>query len=204
MNAADEPLTVGPTLVELEVQSSAAAAERPDSDLALSDLAQRINSAAKAAETHAKSAMQAAFEVGALLNQAKAKVEHGKWECWLLENCRSIAPRTAQSYMRLAKKVPLLPDAEAQRVAYLPVREAIRAIATTPGTPKSFSSARKIRATSANQAKETSAALRKGMAALKETAYRVDHIVPISKKGVEVLRAKLGIAVAALDALLGG
>ena len=39
---------------------------------------------------------------GAALNEAKAKVGHGKWLAWLKENCPDISDRTAERYMKLA------------------------------------------------------------------------------------------------------
>ena len=78
--------------------------------------------------------MQCALEAGALLVKAKEQVPHGQWESWLAENC-AVAPRTARSYMRLATAFPALPEAERQRVADLPLREAVKAIATDPVAP---------------------------------------------------------------------
>jgi tetratricopeptide (TPR) repeat protein len=101
----------------------------PADDLAL--LPQRINAAVQAAESHARSAVECAMRAGALLTQAKALVQHGEWETWLQQHVMC-APRTAQAYMRLHAKVQTLPAPEAQRVAGLPLREAIKAIATTP------------------------------------------------------------------------
>lgn len=102
--------------------------------LALPELATKINTTVRAAEDKARSALSLALEAGRLLNDAKSRVEHGAWDAWLAENCE-MAPRTARSYMRLARAYPELPEPERQRVADLPVREAVKAIATDPTAP---------------------------------------------------------------------
>ncbi len=100
-------------------------------DEALADLASRIANAVTSAESCARDAVAYALQAGALLIQAKQKVGHGGWLAWLDKNV-TMAPRTCQAYMRLAEKVPLLPPAEARRVADLPLREAVRAMTTNP------------------------------------------------------------------------
>lgn len=97
-------------------------------------LAQAINDKVHEAELKARGAMECALEAGALLVQAKEQVPHGQWENWLSENC-TVAPRTARSYMKLATAFPALPEAERQRVADLPLREAMKAISTDPVAP---------------------------------------------------------------------
>lgn len=97
-------------------------------------LAQAINEKVAEAENKARGAMQCALEAGALLVKAKEQVPHGQWEGWLADNC-AVAPRTARSYMKLATAFPALPEAERQRVADLPLREAVKAIATDPTAP---------------------------------------------------------------------
>lgn len=94
-------------------------------------LPDRINAAVAAAETHARSAVECAIRAGSLLTQAKALVQHGEWEQWLQKHV-TCAARTAQAYMRLYQKHRMLPAPEAQRVALLPLREAMKAIATPP------------------------------------------------------------------------
>jgi hypothetical protein len=74
------------------------------------------------------SALQHAKRAGDLLRQARAHCEHGSWLPWLREHCPSVSPRTAQAYMRIAREWPTL-EAKAQRVAYLPVREALDLLA---------------------------------------------------------------------------
>lgn len=103
--------------------------------LSLPELAQQINTRVQAAEDQARNAMQNALEAGVLLNDAKALVPHGTWNDWLTQNCTA-APRTARAYMRLATKYRELPESKRQRVADLPIREAFKAIATEPTSPR--------------------------------------------------------------------
>jgi len=97
-------------------------------------LAELVGDAVSAAEQGANSTMQHALRAGELLVRAKELVRHGDWIDWLKANCR-LAPRTAQAYMRLPERLKALAPQEAQRVAHLPVREALRAI-TTPAEAK--------------------------------------------------------------------
>ena len=69
-------------------------------------------------------AMAHALRCGELLKEAQAKLPHGKWERWLKQNTK-IAPRTARAYMQIAALDP----ANRQRVAELPLREALKAVA---------------------------------------------------------------------------
>lgn len=101
------------------------------------DLASRINAAVRDAETHAGAAVQAALHAGRLLVEAKSTVQHGEWEAWISEHCQC-SVRSAQAYMRLATKHAELPDAEAQRVAELPLRQAMQAITTAPAAPPAY------------------------------------------------------------------
>ncbi|MDV7210122.1 DUF3102 domain-containing protein [Azotobacter beijerinckii] len=103
-------------------------------EASLATLAASINRCIREAESAARTAVELAIEAGQQLNTAKEQVPHGQWESWLSENVEA-APRTAQAYMRLAREVPLLSAEEAQRVADLPLREAMKAIATQPSAP---------------------------------------------------------------------
>lgn len=164
----------------------------------LPELAKKINAQVEAAEGRARSALQYALDAGQLLNKAKVMVPHGKWNDWLVENC-VVAPRTAQAYMRLAKSLPLLTDADAQRVADLPVREAIRAISTDP-TPAMREAAaqpprdREERHRVVEQFQKTAASIRE---ASKWFTYGMD----LKPMKVASLRKKLTDAIAELDRL---
>src|SRR3984957_17157600 len=106
------------------------APQSPDrGEQSLAQIAEKIISHLARADSNAISAMQHAINAGKLLTVAKTRVGHGNFERWVDDNC-NIAVRTAQAYMRLSKRVGDLPAYEAQRVAHLPMREAIKAVAT--------------------------------------------------------------------------
>src|SRR4051794_38084215 len=88
------------------------------------DLAERINAAITRAQEAGREAVARAVEAGALLLEAKKKVGHGGWGEWLERN-RQMAERTAQAYMRLARELPKLEPAKAQRVADSSLRDAL-------------------------------------------------------------------------------
>ena len=97
----------------------------------LQGLAEGINREHALVESHLQGAVQHAIRAGELLTEAKGKVPHGEWLPWLAENC-AIRERTAQTYMRLSRELPKLDPSKAQRVADLPLRDAVRAL-TSPG-----------------------------------------------------------------------
>lgn len=73
----------------------------------------------------AKTAATFAMEAGAALIEAKALMKHGQWLPWLKKHC-GLSPRSAQGYMQLARAGN---GEDAQRVAHLPIREALKVIA---------------------------------------------------------------------------
>ena len=95
---------------------------------ALDALADRINAEHIAVGEAAMTATQHAINCGNLLIEAKSGLAHGQWLPWLKENC-DLSERTVQAYTRLARRYPKLDDEKAQRVADLPVRQAMVAIA---------------------------------------------------------------------------
>jgi len=72
--------------------------------------------------------VQHAINAGNMLTQAKDALPHGAWLPWLESNFDGAA-RTAQAYMRIARELPALPEGKAQRVADLPLREALKQLA---------------------------------------------------------------------------
>lgn len=84
----------------------------------LADLAARIQQEHKAAVSAVKRGCEHAIAAGKLLIEAKGLVGHGWWLAWLREHCQ-VSPRTAQTYMQIARLAP-----DAQRVADLPLRRA--------------------------------------------------------------------------------
>ena len=141
--------------------------------------------------------MDAALAAGALLIEAKKQVAHGEWENWLESNCQ-VAPRTAQSYMRLFKQLPLLEDSKAQRVADLPLREVMRAIATDPAKPSQprYSD---VRLAKKDDAERAVTALNKSAAALKAAAKNVNCWRELKGAQIVSLRKKLTDALEAID-----
>jgi hypothetical protein len=91
----------------------------------LSELAQAIKAEHGAVRHAASQAVARAQAAGVLLIAAKRQVAHGEWLPWLSERC-DMSIRTAQSYMRLARLSP----EDAQRVAHLPLSEALRTVGT--------------------------------------------------------------------------
>jgi len=174
----------------------ATASEATDANpSALIRLAEKINVATRAAEASVASAVDHALTAGRLLIEAKNHVIYGDWETWLTGNC-SVAPRTAQAYMRLAKKIEQLPPLEAQRVADLPLRDAIRAITTTPQSPP-----RQQRLLVASDAMRAADTLRNGATALRRAAERFGRKREMDVKQVQSLRRKLMAAIEVLDQL---
>ena len=92
----------------------------------LPDLARRIQKEHRAASDAASRAVQHARAAGQLLISAKQQLKHGAWLPWLREHCH-LSTRAAQCYMQLAR----LSKRDAQRVADLSLREALRAVATS-------------------------------------------------------------------------
>jgi hypothetical protein len=70
-----------------------------------SDLGARINEAHALALEHAGRAIEHAITCGELLLKAKADAPHGSWLPWLRHSV-SFGERTAQAYMRIARRVP--------------------------------------------------------------------------------------------------
>ncbi len=164
----------------------------------LADIAVQINLETVAAETHARSAMQHALAAGALLVQAKALVGHGEWQEWVKSNC-TIAVRTASAYMRLVTKIESLPDPERQRVADLPVREAIRAISTSPDVPPSARGYVEYRRR--DETTRTASTFKAGADALRRAARELEMNNRLKAQRAKSLRAELQAAIEALDAL---
>ncbi|MBP6816822.1 MAG: DUF3102 domain-containing protein [Burkholderiaceae bacterium] len=165
-------------------------------------LPERINSAVQAAESHARSAVECAIRAGGLLLQAKALVRHGEWETWLQEHV-TCAPRTAQAYMRLHAKVKTLPKPEAQRVALLPLRDAMKAIATEPKQESAGQRSPYMRFRTRSEAERVNEALLASATHIRQFARYVRGNY-IKRKDYERLRKELQGTLAALDAFADG
>lgn len=165
----------------------------------LATLAVGINRCIRDAESAARSAVELAIEAGQQLNAAKEQVPHGQWEVWLTDNVEA-APRTAQAYMRLAREVPLLPDEEAQRVADLPLREAMKAIATPPAAP-AIQRAQYMRVRKLEDRDRIKQAFGKSATKIRQVARLAEHGVTIKPKDIASARRALEQALAQLEEL---
>ncbi len=171
-------------------------------------LATLIRGEVDGAEQHAREAVRYALKAGCLLNQAKSEIEHGKFEAWVTDKVPLLSLRTAQAYMRLANRHALMSTDEAQRVALLPLREAMKAIATPSSTP-----ARPERWRGPTEAirKDLAGRIRASAHSTKKFARGVE-IGSVKKVELDRCRKRLMDAVAALDeiesdmarALVGG
>ena len=95
-------------------------------DLDAAGLAQQINAEHEGVVRAVRSALEHARRAGDLLIEAKAQAKHGKWLPWLKQHCPAVSPRTAQGYMRVARRWPELSAAmNTQHVAHLPLRQAL-------------------------------------------------------------------------------
>jgi hypothetical protein len=94
----------------------------------LAEFAVQIRTHHEHATQAAGRAIEHARLAGECLIQAKARIRRGKWLPWLEANC-NVSERTAQGYMRLARELPKLDGPKAQRVADLPLREAMAMLA---------------------------------------------------------------------------
>lgn len=69
------------------------------------DIVVRINTAHQRATEAAQTAVEAAFECGQALIEAKTALPHGEFQDWVRENC-TFSIRMAQKYMKVAKRLP--------------------------------------------------------------------------------------------------
>lgn len=98
-----------------------------------------ITEAHEAALAAGHTALEHAHRAGELLMQARAQCEHGAWLSWLAEHCPTIPERTARAYMQIVRRWEELEAAmgDRQRVADLPMREALALFAEPRETPES-------------------------------------------------------------------
>jgi len=102
-------------------------------------------------EWHAKAercrseALEYGVQAGRLLNAAKAKVGHGKWLTWLAENVEC-SQRTAQKYMKYARKEDKLSNQIRSGAAISSQRDGLKALAEIQ--PTAAASSRKRTAAS--------------------------------------------------------
>ncbi|MFQ5888814.1 MAG: DUF3102 domain-containing protein [Gemmatimonadota bacterium] len=89
----------------------------------LEDLARQIRAEHEQAAAAIRRGLEHARRAGELLIEAKGRLDHGEWLPWLESRC-DISVRTAQAYMRIARRWDEL--ANTQRAAHLTVRDALR------------------------------------------------------------------------------
>ena len=127
-NTASDPGQLPPHLQE-------AAKQRDEKRKAeeLSQLATKAKEAHEIVVNAPRVVLQHAITAGAALNEAKAKVGHGKWLAWLKDICPDISDRTADRYMKLADgkaklEKKLQDPAKFDIVSNLTINEALRLI----------------------------------------------------------------------------
>jgi hypothetical protein len=101
----------------------------------LSDLAARIREAHERCHASLTQGLQHALEAGQLLIQAKERVPHGMWLTWLKSHT-GIDERLAQRYMRVARDLPRLSQANTTRVSDLSFRQALTLISSNSQTAR--------------------------------------------------------------------
>jgi hypothetical protein len=99
--------------------------------ITLDTLADSIRRHVEASDVDFRRAVDHAIRAGELLIEAKAAIGHGGWLPWLEANFPK-SPRSAQGYMRLAEH----PE-DAQRVAHLGIKGALKQLAPPEIEPKS-------------------------------------------------------------------
>lgn len=167
----------------------------------LPTIAAEINEAVVAASAQLRAGTLAALRAGNLLLRAKPLVEHGGWEQWVAENT-SLAPRTARAYMGLANKVSTLGAETATRVADLPLREAIKAITTSPDKPAAAPRPSDYRAAKRDDADRAVDALRKSAAALRSAAKDVNYFRTVRGDKLVALRTRLAKTLELIDQMM--
>ena len=143
----------------------------------------------------ANGAVEGALITGALLVKAKEQVEHGDWNQWVSLNC-GFSYRTARNYMRVANSMPKLDDPNWQRVASLPLREALKAIGTDPTEPPKPRYSRTYQPKRTDQEK-TASVFGKAAAMLKTSSRMAEF--GLKEKQVIALRKNLNDVLAELD-----
>jgi hypothetical protein len=97
----------------------------------LQTLPEQINREHQQAEQAARSALTHALKAGELLLQAKQQCAYGDWQAWIQQHCQ-FAERTARLYMQLARETAFCTEPEWQRVADLPLRQALKCLVPPP------------------------------------------------------------------------
>lgn len=174
---------------------------------AINRLAAEAEEEARLAHQHGSSATLKAIAVGEALARAKAHVRHGEFEDWVLTNTCIKSKRTAQAYMQLARKVQELPGDEAQRIALLPVGQALKAIASRaePAPVRRLEHRpRGYRPPSRVAADAVVRTIRSSVNALNASARLVDRGAEVKGRDLEVIRQRVNKVLALVDKLQAG
>jgi hypothetical protein len=100
----------------------------------LADLAARIRAEHEASAAALKSSVEHAMAAGALLIEAKDRLnQHGQWLPWLREHC-ALSERVAQTYMRLARNRETIEAKSESADSGLTIRGAVALLAPPPAT----------------------------------------------------------------------
>ena len=99
----------------------------PSLSNSLAELAARIRAEHDDAKGAIKRGVEHAIAAGALLLEAKEKLQHGQWLPWLEEHC-GLSERSARRYMRLARNKDKL--GENGHVSDLSLRGALDTLTT--------------------------------------------------------------------------
>ncbi len=94
----------------------------------LADITAELKTELDGVQAAVATATHHAIRVGHLLTKAKELNPHGDWLPWLEGNF-GLSPRSAQRFMRLAHCHAELDEPDATRVSYLPLRDAVVAVA---------------------------------------------------------------------------
>lgn len=97
-------------------------------------LAQDIAACERDLRKAATQMVSAAAKAGGLLLEAKKLAGHGEWKKWVEANL-PISLRTAQAYMQLHNHLCLADPKEAQRIALLPLNQAIKLLSSKNEEP---------------------------------------------------------------------
>jgi hypothetical protein len=92
----------------------------------LADLVATIKNLHAAVVEASRNVVMKAIDAGTALNEAKAKVGHGRWLSWLKQNC-GLSERRAQDYMKLAtNRHKIEAKMKSAAIADLTLKEALR------------------------------------------------------------------------------
>ena len=96
-------------------------------------LIDKVRAAHREAKAYASKAIERAYEAGDLLLLIKPTIKHGEWEAFLSERLPEVGIRQAQTYMKLARELPV----EKRTGSFLTIKGALRALEPPEDQPES-------------------------------------------------------------------